>query len=91
MDISEVKIIKISLLKLDKNPYLIANKEYFDNRMIEKINAKFLTPLSRLGSRLGSCLGSRLGSCLGSRLGRGVGNDLQKIQLSLPSMPTIFI
>ena len=41
MDISEVKIIKISLLKLDKNPYLIANKEYFDNRMIEKINAKF--------------------------------------------------
>lgn len=40
-NISEVLIIRYPLLKLDKNPYLLENKEYFNNRIVKKTEAKF--------------------------------------------------
>jgi RNA-directed DNA polymerase len=41
LNISETKIKQHPLLKLDKNPYLLEDREYFDRRVIEKNSAKF--------------------------------------------------
>jgi len=40
-NLTEVATYRHPLLKLDKNPYLLENKEYFDKRMIQKTEAKF--------------------------------------------------
>ena len=40
-NISETKITKYPLLKLNRNPYLLADKEYFEQRIIQKNSAKF--------------------------------------------------
>jgi len=41
LNISETKITKHPLLKLDKNPYLTEDRKYFESRIIEKSSAKF--------------------------------------------------
>jgi len=41
LNISEVKPIQHPLLKLDKNPYLLSDRKYFDKRIVEKNSAKF--------------------------------------------------
>jgi len=37
LNISEIKAKKHPLLKLDKNPYLLEDRSYFDRRMIKKV------------------------------------------------------
>lgn len=41
INLAEIPIIKLSLLKLDKNPYLMADKEYFIKRKQGLITSKF--------------------------------------------------
>jgi RNA-directed DNA polymerase len=41
LNISEIKPSKHPLLKLDKNPYLLEDRCYFDHRLIKKGSAKF--------------------------------------------------
>jgi RNA-directed DNA polymerase len=40
-NLSEITIFRHPLLKLDRNPYLLENKEYFDKRIVQKTDAKF--------------------------------------------------
>jgi len=41
LNLAETPIIKVPLLKLDKNPYLLENKEYYDKRKSGLVTAKF--------------------------------------------------
>jgi 5-methylcytosine-specific restriction endonuclease McrA len=41
VNLSETRIKTHTLLKLDKNPYLKENREYFDRRAVTKYDAKF--------------------------------------------------
>ena len=47
INISEIKPNKHPLLKLDKNPYLLENKPYFDNRLITKSESRFRKAIYR--------------------------------------------
>lgn len=41
INMAEISLIKHTLLKLDKNPYLLENAEYFEKRSVQRNEAKF--------------------------------------------------
>lgn len=48
LNLAEIPIIKHTPLKLDRNPYIIANREYFEKRKEKLISAKFRAAIYKI-------------------------------------------
>lgn len=48
INLAEIPIIKVTPLKLDKNPYVLENKEYFNKRKEQLISAKFKATIYKI-------------------------------------------
>lgn len=52
INLAEIAIIKLRPLKLDRNPFIIENQKYFEERKIRLIDAKFRATIYRIYKQL---------------------------------------